>query len=408
MDSELATQIKTSICIRIRRGGIQSRQTATRRKRERKRQKNPSETPRMALSWLKSNPGPIIGGQDGGGGRVAIRQGERIMGISRSIGADIPGGQANRARNTFAPRCDGENSRDHVGDRIRHRHGTGSPVGSKISQVFESSGYAARRGNATDPIYHGVGSAEKCSGPGIRPGSGQISVPPYDQRKVGSHSIPDGGGGSSFLGTLVEGIKDRLIYGPGVLLKIILRPIIFLLLTVWYFGQAVATGDIFPIKSKRKIFDQGKEVGSLDGGKPRTVGRILALIILALINAGWELGVVAAWVGLTLGAFVGIQLGLLDNPAGDNWMWAVNAAAGAAGIVLMIVVAKVIYQRKIEGLNTLIPKMFGLQEKPEQEEPQPYVRRDDDILVNQIENALADWAENLDSKIEKIKKAGQD
>lgn len=169
----------------------------------------------------------------------------------------------------------------------------------------------------------------------------------------------------------------------------------------------MTTGNVFPIKSKRKIFDHGKEIGNLDGGKPRAVGRALALAVLVLINAGWELGVFSVWVVLTLGAFVGVQLGLLDNPAGDNWMWAVNASAGAAGIVLMIVVAKVIYQRKIEGLNTLLPKMFGLQKEPK-EEPQPYVRRDDDILVNQIENTLGDWAETLDAKIEKIKKAGRD
>lgn len=109
----------------------------------------------------------------------------------------------------------------------------------------------------------------------------------------------------------------------------------------------------------------------------------------------------SVWVGLTLGAFVGVQLGLLDNPAGDNWMWAVNTAAGASGIALLVVVARVIYQRKIEGLNTLIPKMFGLQkEKPEQEQPQPYVRRDDDIMVNRIENTLSDWAEKIEDSIQ--------
>ena len=147
--------------------------------------------------------------------------------------------------------------------------------------------------------------------------------------------------------------------------------------------------------------DQGKEIGYLDGGKPRTIGRVLALVVLALVNAGWELGVFSVWVGLTLGAFVGVQLGLLDNPAGDNWMWAVNTAAGASGIALLVVVARVIYQRKIEGLNTLIPKMFGLQkEKPEQEQPQPYVRRDDDIMVNRIENTLSDWAEKIEDSIQ--------
>ena len=340
---------------------------------------------------------------------MAFRQGSGFLGVSNAIGANTTRGETDRTWNTTEARRNGENKRDCLGDRIRYRHGTGSPIGGEVSQISELSGYASQGGNASSAVHYGVGSAEKRGGPGIQQGSGQISPSRLHQRKVGSHSIPDGGGGSSFFGTLVEGIKDRLIYGPGVLLKIILRPIIFLLLTVWYFGQAVTTGNVFPIKSKRKIFDHGKEIGNLDGGKPRAVGRALALAVLVLINAGWELGVFSVWVVLTLGAFVGVQLGLLDNPAGDNWMWAVNAAAGAAGIVLMIVVAKVIYQRKIEGLNTLIPKMFGLQkEKPEQKEPQPYVRRDDDILVNQIENALADWAETLDSKIEKIKKAERD
>lgn len=341
---------------------------------------------------------------------MAIRQGSGFLGVSNAIGANTTRGETDRTWNTTETRRNGENKRDYLGDRIRYRHGTGSPIGGEVSQISELSGYASQGGNASSAVHYGVGSAEKRGGPGIQQGSGQISPSRLHQRKVGSHSIPDGGGRSSLLGTLAEGIKDRLIYGPGVLLKIILRPIIFLLMMTWYFGQAVATGDIFPIKSKRKIFDHGKVIGYLDGGgKARTVGRILALIILVLINAGWELGVFAVWVGLTLGAFVGVQLGLLDNPAGDNWMWAVNAAAGAAGIVLMIVVAKVIYQRKIEGLNTLIPKMFGLQkEQPKHEKPQPYVRRDDDIMVTRIENALADWAEALDAKIEKIKKAGRD
>lgn len=332
---------------------------------------------------------------------MAIRERGGFLGVSRAVGADAPRGEANRAGDTFAPRCNGADSGSDVGHRVRYRHRTNAAVGGKISQVLEPGGYAPGRGNASSAVRHSIGSTKERSSSSIRSSSGQVSISPDNQGEMGSHSVPDRGGRSSFLGTLVEGIVDRLIYGPGVLFKVITKPIVFLLSILWYFGQAVTTGDIFPIRSQRKIFDQGKEIGYLDGGKPRTIGRVLALVVLALVNAGWELGVFSVWVGLTLGAFVGVQLGLLDNPAGDNWMWAVNTAAGASGIALLVVVARAIYQRKIEGLNTLIPKMFGLQkEKPEQEQPQPYVRRDDDIMVNRIENTLSDWAEKIEDSIQ--------
>src|SRR5690606_26062379 len=159
---------------------------------------------------FKSNPGPIIGSQDGGGGRMAFRQGSGFLGVSSAVGAKSTRGETDRTGNAAEARRNGENCGGAVGYRIRHGDRTRPPIGSEVSQVFEPGGYASQGGYAPDPIHHGVGSAEKRGGPGIQQGSGQISPSRLHQREMGSHSIPDGGGGSSFFGTLVEVIKDRL------------------------------------------------------------------------------------------------------------------------------------------------------------------------------------------------------
>jgi len=147
--------------------------------------------------------------------------------------------------------------------------------------------------------------------------------------------------------------------------------IIGLWLVLWHFAKAAWSGDVFPITAGGKIYDQGEPIGHLGGGRPQVIGRILAIPVLAVAGVGHRLGVLSAFVFMVLVAQILVWLGVW-KPAGENFIYVVYVAAGVLGIATMIELAVIIYQRKVEGLRVLLPKMFGFkQQQPKQEQPQP-------------------------------------
>ena len=171
-----------------------------------------------------------------------------------------------------------------------------------------------------------------------------------------------------------------------------------LIRVLYHFAKAVWTGEVFPLRPEKKITDQGKVIGFLDGDKAQFAGRRLALPFV-LLFAGvkmWDL------VGLLFLAIITAQMltwtGIIEPPAEGfiNVFWVV---LGALSLSIMIEIYPVFYKHRTAGLRDILSLLNLNRSEPKVDTTQR-VYRGDDTLAVKVRRGTEEFAGRISRKEE--------
>jgi len=193
-------------------------------------------------------------------------------------------------------------------------------------------------------------------------------------------------------GELWDEVKYRIKAYPIALWEMLC----FVFKVLNHFRKAVWTGEIFPLRPKKKITDHGKVIGYLDGDKAVFAGRKMALPFI-LLFAGMRLWDLASFIFVAIiTAQILVWVGAIEKP-GEGFTAIFWVALGCLSLSMMIESYHVFYKHRTVGLRDVIA-LLNLNRKSEPVDTTQRVYRDDDTLAVKVRKGTEEFSGKISRK----------
>ena len=164
---------------------------------------------------------------------------------------------------------------------------------------------------------------------------------------------------------------------------------------LYHFSKAIWTGEVFPLRPKKKITDHGKVIGYLDGDKAVFVGRKIALPFVLLFSGIrlWDL------VGWFFVAVIAAQIlawtGVIEPPAEGfiNVFW---VALGCLSLGMMVQSYSVFVKHQTVGLWDIL-RLLNLNRKMSKVDTTQQLYQDDSLDVK-VKRGVEEFVGKLSRK----------
>ena len=193
-------------------------------------------------------------------------------------------------------------------------------------------------------------------------------------------------------GELWDEVKYRIKAYPIALWEMLC----FVFKVLNHFRKAVWTGEIFPLRPKKKITDHGKVIGYLDGDKAVFAGRKMALPFI-LLFAGMRLWDLASFIFVAIiTAQILVWVGAIDKP-GEGFTTIFWVALGVLTLSIMIELYPVFYKHRTAGLRDILA-LLNLNRSESKPDTTQRIYRDDDTLDVKVKRGVEEFAGKISRK----------